>query len=164
MTSSDHTILPCESFAHLDGKYHMTFYNLVSRRNILFVTLKLLKGDTNIFHFFTNCVPPQSVSVLTIYCNCFRDRLRHLYAKFVCTNPILGFYLRNYPVPILQYTKNPPCKCRFFLDSCKYSILTYLNWFTFFHVLQWYLSCRAIFLSDEHIPSFGGLLTSPVST
>ena len=82
----------------------MAVHKLVSRRNILFVTLELLKADMNVFHFFTNCVPPQSVSVLTIYCNRFCDGLRHLEAKFVCANPILGFYLHNYPVSFLLKT------------------------------------------------------------
>ena len=129
--------LPSESFAHIDIKYHMAVYKLVSRRNILFVTIESLKDDTDVFHFFKNCVPPQSVSVLTIYCNRFRDGLRQLEAEFMCANPILGFYLRNYPVPFYQYMRNPPCKCRFLLDLCKYRIFTYLNWINLFHVLQW---------------------------
>ena len=164
MTSSNHTSLPSESFAHIDIKYHMAVYKLVSRRSIFFFTLGLFKGDTDVFRFFTNCVPPQSVSVLKIYLNCFCDGLRHLQAKFVCANQIFVFHFRNYPFPFLQYMRNPPRKCSFLLDSCKYSIFTYLNWITLFHVLQWDSSRRAIFPSDEHIPSFGGLSTSPVET
>ena len=84
--------LPSESFSHLDIKFHMAVHKLVSRRNILFVILELLKGDTAVFYLFTNYVPPKSVSVLTIYCNCFCDGLRNLETKFVCANPILGFH------------------------------------------------------------------------
>ena len=53
--------------------------------------------------------------------------VRIAFEEFEGENLILGFYLRNYPVPFSQYMRNPPCKCRFLLDFFKYIIFTYLN-------------------------------------
>ena len=112
----------------------MASYLLIPRQNL--VTFEFLKGNLNVLHLFTNCIPPQCVPVLFVEYLSLGDILRHTNAKLVGAHPILGLDLRDDYVSLLDNEQDPPCKRGFLGYSFSDRILCQLHWKIVFNILE----------------------------
>ncbi len=67
---------------HLYIKDHVAEYLLKANRCRLPVK-EIFESNTNVFHFFSNCVSPEGIAILIVKHKSFVDGLRNLNSKFM---------------------------------------------------------------------------------
>ena len=163
MSASQKSSFSSKVLPHLDIEYQVAFYLLVARRYIFCWLFSNLEHGSYGFHFLQDRVPPEGVSVFGFKSPCLLNGFRYLNPKFVCANPIFGFYLCYDRVPLFQGIGYPPSKGWFFRQSGLNRIFSRLNWVCLFHVFEAHPPCCAgVFPLQEKLPPDRGF-SPPVS-
>ena len=71
--------------------------------------------------------------------------MRELDSVFKTRLPVTALHFANDSVSDSQRLRDPPLKCRLFLDSVCNSILGQFDWVGIFDILQVYPVCRSVF-------------------
>ena len=106
-------------------KFHipnnMTLYHCVTNQ-ALWITFMNFKCRSYILHFLHEYIPPKCIPIFFVQLFSFHNALRDPDAILVHLLPVFGFYLRYNPSFLLYHIRNPPSKCRFFMQSVLYCI------------------------------------------
>ena len=109
------------SEVHLDIKCKVTIDMFISYK-VFFRVIQDMKRNSNIGHFFINCVTPKIVVVLLVESERFFDQGIYLQTKFVGLLEETRFDLSYYLISILQSIGYLPIKGGFFINTIPYNI------------------------------------------
>ena len=131
-------MLPCRPSNVISRPYRYLIsygiFFLLVQGQIFDIDFILLKIHTEIIHFLAKTLPPKGVAIDLIWLLKLLYTLGYKNAKLVCTGTVFWFYLDNDAIMFVYNVRNPPCKCRLFINSILVGIIRNLDRVSLFDI------------------------------